>query len=193
MSAEIEKSGGRAGLVYILTNTSMPGLVKIGRTTREVDVRASELWQTGVPTPFEVYYCCSTLDCVQLEAFVHGALHSKRVSRSREFFRVEPEQAVATLNKWVLLQAQILIGEMGRNLVVSTYATSVSHLDIERLAEELQQPVRIIANAMECLTGAELRAAVERVRSRLEADDPEFLKILDENAQETRESGGRPS
>ena len=42
------------GLVYVLTNSAMPGLVKIGMTTRDsVDTRMKELYSTGVPVPFE--------------------------------------------------------------------------------------------------------------------------------------------
>ena len=66
------------GYVYILTNPSMPGLVKVGRTSRNVDLRAAELWHTGVPTKFEVYASEKTCDCVQLEAYIHGDLRKHR-------------------------------------------------------------------------------------------------------------------
>lgn len=42
------------GIVYVLKNPAMPGLVKIGITTRaEVHIRMTELYTTGVPLPFE--------------------------------------------------------------------------------------------------------------------------------------------
>lgn len=81
------------GYVYVLTNESMPNLVKIGRTTRSVHQRAAELYQTGVPTPFEVYaeYICP--DCTEVEMWVHDALSECRVSESREFFVCHAEKA----------------------------------------------------------------------------------------------------
>lgn len=42
------------GIVYVLSNRAMPGLVKIGMTTRpELDTRLKELYTTGVPVPFD--------------------------------------------------------------------------------------------------------------------------------------------
>ncbi|MFT7387743.1 MAG: hypothetical protein ACI8VC_000984 [Candidatus Endobugula sp.] len=42
-----------AGIVYVLTNPAMPGIVKIGKTSRDsVDARLNELYSTGVPVPF---------------------------------------------------------------------------------------------------------------------------------------------
>ncbi len=47
------------GIVYVLSNRAMPGLVKIGMTTRpELDARLKELYTTGVPVPFDVEYDC---------------------------------------------------------------------------------------------------------------------------------------
>lgn len=41
------------GVVYVLTNPIMPGIVKIGMTTRSnVNARMQELYGTGVPLPF---------------------------------------------------------------------------------------------------------------------------------------------
>ena len=47
-------SDNNKGIVYVLTNSVMPGLVKIGMTTRlDIDTRMKELYSTGVPVPFE--------------------------------------------------------------------------------------------------------------------------------------------
>ena len=47
------------GIVYLLTNPVMPGLVKIGMTTQEdIDKRMKELYTTGVPVPFECQFAC---------------------------------------------------------------------------------------------------------------------------------------
>lgn len=43
------------GIVYLLTNPVMPGLVKIGMTAQEdIDKRMKELYTTGVPVPLNV-------------------------------------------------------------------------------------------------------------------------------------------
>jgi hypothetical protein len=76
------------GYVYILTNPSIPGLVKIGKTTRSVEQRAAELHQTGVPTPFKVGFCIFTPDCAELELRAHEKFAGVRASDSREFFAV---------------------------------------------------------------------------------------------------------
>ena len=40
------------GSVYVLTNPAMPNMVKIGKTTRDVELRLADLYSTGVPLPF---------------------------------------------------------------------------------------------------------------------------------------------
>ena len=44
------------GTVYVLTNPAMPNMVKIGKTTRDVELRLADLYSTGVPLPFECEY-----------------------------------------------------------------------------------------------------------------------------------------
>ena len=46
-------SNPQKGLVYVLSNPAMPGLVKIGQTTNEITSRMNELSNTGVPLHFE--------------------------------------------------------------------------------------------------------------------------------------------
>lgn len=77
----------RSGFVYVLTNPAMPGIVKIGKTTRDVPTRVSELFQTGVPMPFEVAGSVYSPDCHILEARCHASLGRHRVDAGREFFR----------------------------------------------------------------------------------------------------------
>lgn len=44
------------GFVYVLSNPTMPGLIKIGMTDRLITKRVGELQSTGVALPFEIEY-----------------------------------------------------------------------------------------------------------------------------------------
>ena len=86
------------GIVYVLTNPAMPGLVKIGKTTRgSVDARLNELYSTGVPVPFECAYAGRVEDEGKVERAFHQAFGPYRLNPKREFFEIEPEQAIALL------------------------------------------------------------------------------------------------
>ena len=88
------------GIVYVLTNPCMPGIVKIGMTERsEMDARLRELYTTGVPLPFECKFACrvNKSECGRIEKALHTAFAPQRVNANREFFRIQPEQAIAIL------------------------------------------------------------------------------------------------
>lgn len=88
------------GIVYVLSNRAMPGLVKIGMTTRpELDARLKELYTTGVPVPFDVEYACEvkSCNCAKLEKALHTAFEPNRLNVNREFFQIKKEQAIAIL------------------------------------------------------------------------------------------------
>ena len=79
------------GIVYLLTNPVMPGLVKIGMTTQEdIDKRMKELYTTGVPVPFECKFACKVKksDCLKIEKALHKAFDPQRINQNREFFRI---------------------------------------------------------------------------------------------------------
>ena len=68
------------GYLYILTNASMPELLKVGRTARDPHERARELSTTGVPTPFEVAWVSRALVNVsEAEAAAHKTADLKSV------------------------------------------------------------------------------------------------------------------
>jgi len=88
------------GIVYLLTNPVMPGLVKIGMTAQEdIDKRMKELYTTGVPVPFECQFACRVkkTDCVKIEKALHTAFEPQRINANREFFRINVGQAKAIL------------------------------------------------------------------------------------------------
>ena len=85
------------GAVYVLTNPAMPNMVKIGKTTRKVELRLADLYSTGVPLPFECEYAAKVKDVDKTEKAFHTAFSPNRVNPKREFFNIDPEQAIAVL------------------------------------------------------------------------------------------------
>jgi hypothetical protein len=90
------------GIVYVLKNPAMPGLVKIGITTRaEVHIRMSELYTTGVPLPFECSFAGKVKNVKAIESALHLGFDKNRINQSREFFSVEDYSVVAILKHLV--------------------------------------------------------------------------------------------
>jgi hypothetical protein len=85
------------GIVYVLTNPAMPGLVKIGQTTNAVTIRMNDLNTTGVPLPFDCLFAGEVDDCKVVETALHKAFYPYRVNPKREFFEIDPDQAIAIL------------------------------------------------------------------------------------------------
>lgn len=86
------------GIIYILSNPAIPGLVKIGHTTQEdVKARMAQIYNTGVPLPFQCEYGAKVRDPAKVEAALHRAFTPNRVNPKREFFEIAPEQAVAII------------------------------------------------------------------------------------------------
>ncbi len=85
-------------IVYIFTNEGMPGLCKIGYTTRnDVKERAKELYTTGVPYPFQIYYACQVINGKNIEKILHKLFDEFRVNHNREFFEIDPEKVILAL------------------------------------------------------------------------------------------------
>ena len=64
------------GIVYVLTNPCMPGIVKIGMTEKQsIEKRMKDLYGTGVPLPFVCKYACcvKASDCKRIEQALHTA------------------------------------------------------------------------------------------------------------------------
>ena len=90
-----------AGYVYILTNPSFKeDWVKIGKSSRPVDIRSKELDNTAVPLPFEIYATLKTVKYEAVEKLIHKTidrLTDLRIRQNREFFNVPPAKALDIL------------------------------------------------------------------------------------------------
>jgi T5orf172 domain len=101
-------------IVYVLTNTAMPGLIKIGVTNQiDLDARMRQLYTTGVPVPFECYYACRVDVSKNVESSLHYAFSSHRINPNREFFRLEPEKVKTIL---MLLKVDDITDEVEKEL-----------------------------------------------------------------------------
>jgi len=86
------------GIVYVVTNDSMPGMVKIGVTEKEdIKERLKELDNTSVPTPFRFYYGIKSDRYKEIEKLLHITFSKSRIRDKREFFAIEPEHVVAAI------------------------------------------------------------------------------------------------
>lgn len=86
------------GYVYILTNPSFrEDWVKIGKSSRPVDVRSKELDNTAVPLPFEIYATLKTEKYDKVEKIIHkqiDRLTDLSIRQNREFFNIAPSVAL---------------------------------------------------------------------------------------------------
>ncbi len=96
--------------LYILTNNSFPGCVKIGCTARYPSSRARELYTTGVPSPFIVseYWEVAESKMYQLEKDVHKYLHKFRQKNNREFFKLPSSSAKRYIDEYLSKYTDII-------------------------------------------------------------------------------------
>jgi len=82
------------GYIYIASNRSIPGMIKVGSTTTSSHKRLSELQSTGVPTPFVLEVSIAVPSALESESAAHNALARYRVADNREFFNVSVPVAI---------------------------------------------------------------------------------------------------
>ena len=94
------KSQISQGFIYVMINPSMPGLAKVGKTTRTSEERGIELSSaTGGPSPFIIVYEHPVEDCHAAEAWIHTELERRgyRASNNREFFTAPIHEIVSVV------------------------------------------------------------------------------------------------
>lgn len=86
------------GYVYILSNVSMPGLLKIGKS-KDPEARSNQLSGSSVPTPFVVEFACYCQNAAKCESFIHEHLDCIRVNSRREFFECNLGYAIMAVSQ----------------------------------------------------------------------------------------------
>jgi hypothetical protein len=75
----------------------MPGLIKVGHSTKDPELRARELNNTGIPHPYIVEYEMLIEEPFRIEQQTHKALN--RVRENKEWFRCSCEEAIAAIQR----------------------------------------------------------------------------------------------
>lgn len=137
-----EKTLDNSGIVYLLINEAMPGLVKIGKTARnDPRVRINELYNTSVPAPFECVLAVRVENPSTVENALHKAFGQNRINPNREFFQIDPEHPAAILK---------LLMSLGSEDVTPTVNEENSSIpEIERKASEKLRSRRPSLNFIE--------------------------------------------
>ena len=80
--------------VYVLSNPTMPNLLKIGYTKNLPEERAKQISAaTGVALPYKVEWAYKCFNGETIEREVHHKLKPKRANNSKEFFWINLEEA----------------------------------------------------------------------------------------------------
>lgn len=125
-----------AGYIYILINTSAPGIVKIGKTQRDPEARAKELSAaTGVPTPFILAFESYFADCSRAEQYVHTRLAAKRLANNREFFQVQLREAIEAV-----LEAERVLVNLDDDESISHISNYETDDDVDELTLDNNEP-----------------------------------------------------
>jgi len=131
------------GWVYVISNEAMPGLVKVGFTSKDPEARARQLDNTGSPHPYLVCYEILVEDPRRVERLAHGSLSGK--SENKEWFRCSIEEAISAIKH-----------SAGEKIITEIYTRS------DRLRAEVLQQVEnglenIERNHKEALEGISRR------------------------------------
>jgi len=97
------------GWVYVLSNSAMPGLVKVGFSTKDPVLRVGELDGTGLPHPFIIEYDALVFEPRDVEQAVHQRLSQHH--EAKEFFRIAVGVAVSAIRSEVSARGEKCIVE----------------------------------------------------------------------------------
>ena len=94
------RGGDGDSWVYVLSNPTMPGLLKIGYTAKKPDERAKQLSRgTGVALPFKVEYAYRCFNAERLEGELHKYFKPYRTNNQKEFFQIGLEEVEISIKK----------------------------------------------------------------------------------------------
>lgn len=151
----------KKGIVYILTNPSMPDWVKIGYTDGErIQDRLNSLnYSSATPLAFRVYATLEVENPSEVEKFIHSTIDAidpslrsidkreNRRDRVREFFQISPERV------YIVFKGFAKTHQCEESLVLSVPSSE------EQKEEELNRSAKVNTNfrMLGVPVGSELR------------------------------------
>jgi len=144
------------GYVYILTNPSFKDdWVKIGKSSREVNVHSKELDNTAVPLPFSIFATLKTAKYNEAEKFIHKMIDMValdiRIRKGREFFNITPDKAYEIIK---LCAEQYDDSEV--TLYDEEWMASVAEPDAAKVSTPTERAARLTFEMLGIPVGAEL-------------------------------------
>ena len=83
------------GWVYMISNKSMPGLIKVGYSSKDPELRALDLSGTGSPHSYVVEYEVLIENPERIEGMVHRSL--SEYHEAKEWFRCSVERGISAI------------------------------------------------------------------------------------------------
>jgi hypothetical protein len=111
------------GFLYVMTNQSMPQVVKIGFSTKDPAIRADDLSGTSVPTPFTVHYDVLIDDPYSLEQVIHNRLREEGFGAGKEFFSISADAAVSKIRAYIAEAGLAVLYESTKTSYCSSCST----------------------------------------------------------------------
>lgn len=99
---KIPKSDLNCQWIYVLSNETLPGLVKIGFTKNKPEDRTKQInTGTGVAMDFKVEWAYPCVNAHDLEQLIHAYLEENgfRVNKRKEFFNISVEDAKSVIER----------------------------------------------------------------------------------------------
>jgi len=151
------------GIVYILTNPSLDGWVKIGMSDRNnIEDRLAELNRpANIPLSFRAYAVYEVEKPQEVEKHIHNLfdiidenLHARETLssgriREREFFRISPERAFAVFKSVAMLR--------GDERCLKLITPSDEQIEEEQISEQTARRPSFKFSMLQIPVGTELR------------------------------------
>jgi hypothetical protein len=153
------------GFIYVLINPTMPGLAKIGKTTRDPSDRVAELSSpTGVPSPFILAFEQPVADCDSAEIWIHNELtrQGHRHADNREFFNAPLHEIIRIVSQAANFSPQVSSVTSG-DVQCQSDATNLAEELYELACQHDKGSDNILKNQVKALALYEQAAALGHV------------------------------
>jgi hypothetical protein len=177
MSADQQPATGK-GFIYILSNESMPGLLKVGLTENSVRQRIRELSSnTGVPTEFKLEraFEIEASLLLRVEQTIHRELKQAGFHHQKEFFKLSISQCMTVAEDVILqvtgVRSPEIVGLAERRLKAKEAKEKWEAEELSRRKNLLQEANEKIATQREHWINA------KKVSSQSESNEPWYSAI----------------